>query len=190
MSERYASVCATGSRGGSKLDELFADFGDVHATDFRTWWKEKGAKLFGEPPAPDTVHVVKVDDVEDYSEAITSGQIALVSVPLFWDKKSILTAVRKLLVKKHPRKRGRRVSSEELSKSGALYKLQHYKSLEAIKRSLEVVEERRKGRKLKELAVGDEPISAVSRRERTGKTIIENVEKGLFPVTRKATVLR
>jgi hypothetical protein len=71
-----------------------------------------------------------------------------------------------------------------MNQSSALYKLRRYKSIEAIERMLDIVEKRRKGKKLKDLKKNkDEDASYVSRLERMGKNLIENVERGMFPVT-------
>lgn len=44
--EGYRSSCERG--GGGKYAGIYADFGDVHATDFWTWWRSH-SELFSEP---------------------------------------------------------------------------------------------------------------------------------------------
>lgn len=42
----YEETCANGE---GRFGELYKDFGDIHATNFAAWWKEKMWMLFGEP---------------------------------------------------------------------------------------------------------------------------------------------
>ena len=51
--EGYRETCAHGGSGA--YAEIFADFGDVHATDFWTWWR-KHSHIFAEPPIRQVRH--------------------------------------------------------------------------------------------------------------------------------------
>jgi len=57
----YRSVCERGGKG--RMACLFRDFGDVHATDFWTWWRSH-AELFAEP-RPRVVSVFDADERKD-----------------------------------------------------------------------------------------------------------------------------
>jgi len=43
----YEKTCANGGEG--RFGKLYKDFGDIHATNFAAWWKDKMWMLFGEP---------------------------------------------------------------------------------------------------------------------------------------------
>src|ERR1700676_4105430 len=50
--EGYRKTCEQGGNG--QYARLYADFGDIHASDFKGWWRtgDRGASLFAEPPLP------------------------------------------------------------------------------------------------------------------------------------------
>ena len=185
LSEDYEVVCRNKGKSNKKsLHELYSDFGDVFTDDFEKWWRERGEKLFGEPPAPINVKIVEFNNIEDYRVTIETGQTLLVAVPLFLTKRDIASSLRKLIAKQHSGTRGRSAVQERETKSKAKYKLRHYKGIEPIIRALEIVEKRRQGVLLKNLAKNtDEELSSISRVERMGKAIIKGVEKGQFPLT-------
>ncbi len=185
LSEAYQEVCSKkGKRSDLKLAQLYADFGDIFATEFEDWWKANGARLFGEPPAPMRVSALAFTNLHDYEETVQSGQTLLIAIPLFLTKREIAASVRKLVAKKHGGARGRSSVQDREEKSKAKYKLKHYKGIEPIIRSLEIVEKRRQGVLLKNLAKHpDEELPSISRMERMGKSIIKGVERGQFPLT-------
>ena len=88
-----------------ELAKLYADFGDVRGDDFKAWWTEdgRGAKLFSNPPAEETVRLLTTDE-----QAPTDGDRLVVSVPLNLPKKFILQRFRSLLDQNHKGKRGKR----------------------------------------------------------------------------------
>ena len=51
----YKKTCENGGNG--KYAELYADFGNVHEGTFKEWWTKdgRGARLFAEPPLPNSV---------------------------------------------------------------------------------------------------------------------------------------
>jgi len=74
----YRETCEQGGKGAYAA--LFADFGDVHATDFWTWWRAHN-HIFAEPP---------ISQVRDAELGETADERTLVlSVPL--DTKLSLT---------------------------------------------------------------------------------------------------
>ena len=185
LSEAYQQVCQSkGRTSNASLVKVYADFGDVFSQTFEVWWRANGARLFGEPPAPMTVRTLEADEVETIRDTVDKKQTLLVAIPLFLTKREIATAVRKIVAKNHSGKRGRSSVATRQAKSHALYKLKHFKGIDPIERALTVVEQKRAGVMMKTLMKENEDAPSVSRARRMGETIIKNVERGLFPVTR------
>lgn len=69
--EGYSRTCANGGKG--RYAKLFADFGDVHATDFWSWWRTH-SELFSEP-LPRQVEVVE-------ASSKCADNTVLITVPL------------------------------------------------------------------------------------------------------------
>jgi len=129
LSEDYEHVCEHKGRSGKPmLRNLYSDFGDVRGSKFQDWWRKHGAILFGEPPAPDRVTLLDANDLDQYRDALEKGHIAIIAIPLHWDKSSVSRALKDVLTKTHPhRKRGRPSKEISASVSGAKYKLLPYK---------------------------------------------------------------
>jgi hypothetical protein len=185
LSRKYKDVCwKQGKVDDAKLAQVYRDFGDVSSREFEPWWRERGAKLFGEPPAPMGVSLIDLGEIENYRASAQSGQVLLIAIPLFLTKREIKSAVGRIVKQNHPGKRGRSAVSTRTTMSKAKYKLQTYKSIDAIAGALEVVEQRQAGKLLREIGGDVEQNPSVSRQERMGKTLIKNAERGKFPVTR------
>ena len=101
-SDAYKKCCASGGKG--KLKNIYLNFGDVFAADFKTWWQsnERGAYLFAEQLPP---KMTLIDAVPDASLA---GQVLVVQVPLALPKRFLAAEFQKLLNLHHSGKRGRR----------------------------------------------------------------------------------
>ena len=101
-SEAYQKCCTSG--GGGKLKNIYQDFGDVFATDFKTWWQtdERGAFLFAEQ-LPPTFQPIKVIPNE-----VTMSQVMVLQVPMALPKRLLMAEFQKLLNAHHSGKRGRR----------------------------------------------------------------------------------
>ena len=101
-SDAYKKCCASG--GNEKLKTIFQDFGDVFATDFKTWWQsnERGAYLFAEqlPPKFQTIKVLP--------DEVTMNQVMVLQVPMALPKRLLMSEFQKLLNTHHAGKRGRR----------------------------------------------------------------------------------
>ena len=101
-SDAYKKCCA--SNGNGQLKSIYNDFGDVFATDFRSWWQKngRGAYLFAEhlPPVFQTVKAMPND--------VTMEQILLLQVPMALPKRLLMAEFQKLLNEHHLGKRGRR----------------------------------------------------------------------------------
>ena len=186
LSEGYRDVCTKqGKNCTEQWSKLYEDFGDVHASRFQDWWRERGERLFGEPASLAKVSLVTVVDIEELSEA----QAILIAIPRHLTKRQIATAVRRIVAKAHAGKRGRSTVATRHAQSQAKYKVNHFKSMAVIARALNIVEARPKDVLkrvlLKNLVRDDkEEITSVSRLEKMGRTIIAGVERGKFPITR------
>jgi hypothetical protein len=184
-SEKYQAACNNqGDIKDAKLSKLYEDFGNVLEGDFESWWRKNGERLFGEPPAPMSVRFVEFEDIESYRATVENQQTLLIAVPLFLTKREIASSVRKLVAKKHKGKKGRSSITTRTEKSQALYKLNHFKSMDVVIRAIETYEKRKSGSLLKELTKSGEEIQIASRFHRMGKNIIANVEKGFFPISK------
>ncbi|WP_408595587.1 hypothetical protein [Limnohabitans sp.] len=101
-SDAYRKCCESGGKG--KLKEIYQDFGDVFASDFKTWWQtnESGAYLFAEQLPP------KMTLIDAMPDASVAGQVLVVQVPLALPKRFLAAEFQKLLTAHHSGKRGRR----------------------------------------------------------------------------------
>ena len=77
--EGYRATCAAGGTGD--FAELYGDFGDVHSTDFWTWWRTHN-EIFAEPPVRQVRHAELNETADDTT--------VILSVPL--DTRLSLTA--------------------------------------------------------------------------------------------------
>lgn len=101
-SNAYRKCCASGGKG--KLKSIYQDFGDVFATDFKSWWQnnERGAYLFAEQLPP------KMTLIKEMPDATLAAQVLVVQVPLALPKRFLAAEFQKLLNAHHSGKRGRR----------------------------------------------------------------------------------
>lgn len=183
------------------MARLYRNFGDVFATDFRTWWLEedRGARLFAEPPAP--VWLRELRDVSEWDAAWTRDSVMVVAVPLYDTKQRLHKKFADLL--KHCQ--GRLSDGPKKRESNALYPAYPKFSVPAIKKMVLVCEMRadrpemtlaRIGEKLKLLPTAmpnpkDTPQAAsdkrntmaatVSRYLKKAKLMIDNAGCGRFP---------
>lgn len=127
--EDYIQCCNKNGKG--KLSKLYVDFGDVRGDDFKAWWSEnsRGADLFAEPRAEDSVRILKSGD-----KAIDSSDTLTLSFPLYFPKRYLERQFKAVLALHHNGKRGRQVA--KLSK--AKYKVKGQPNISAIKQALEV----------------------------------------------------
>ncbi len=195
----YALTCKRGGKG--KFSKLFADFGDVHAGDFKTWWTtdNRGAELFAEPKSVRELQLVKLDDLQGIAADPT---VAYVQVPLNLPKRFLKQEFAKLLLKHHQGKRGVRHARS----SKARYPVLGQPNMPALRITLQVYDLRKAEPNLKLWQIGErlrlfqmEQLPAagdtaltiankrnimaatVSRYLRKAEAMIENVGKGIFP---------
>jgi hypothetical protein len=109
--EDYKRCCETGGKG--KCAKLYADFGDVHATDFKTWWTtdNRGAELFAEPPTPDIRVLASMEEAIERER-----NWLLLDVPLNLPITHLVKKFRAILKKHHTSKRGVKYSNSTKAK--------------------------------------------------------------------------
>jgi len=195
-STAYKKCCASGGKG--KMKNIYQDFDDVFATDFKTWWQtnERGAYLFAEQLPP---KMIVIDEMPDAS---ISGQVLVLQVPLKLPKRLLMAEFQKLLNVHHSGKRGRRnnvsssarypvtghIDTDALQKCLRVYDMkvanpkmrlwQITQACKAIKRDAFIADGDTKG-----IITNKKLILAntASRIVKKAETIIKNVESGRFP---------
>ena len=127
----YKRCCKRGGTG--KHADLYDDFGDVHAVDFKTWWTEgnRGGELFAEPAAETVFSELTYEQTQQLNEW-NDEAVMVVLVPLTQSKRHIAKRFNTLLKKRHSGERGQRL----LSRSVALYPLATQFKIESLRDSL------------------------------------------------------
>ena len=205
----YKETCENGGNG--KYAELYADFGNVHERPFKEWWTKdgRGARLFAEPPLPNSVAALTSEEIEALPEDWDAGSLLIVAIPLNLPKRFIQQRLSKLLARHHKRKRGQRTFKE----SRARYRIAQQFTVLSLKKMLELYDlrksqpnlplweagqrfhlgaaltkdERNQGRGRDNYgAVHKKNVSAVaaSKKLKAAKSIIEGVGGGVFPAFR------
>ena len=203
--EGYKKTSARGGKGA--FSKLYANFGDVHASDFKTWWRGHGVYLFSEPPAPVGVWALTEEEVLELVGQGRDENTLIVAIPLDYKRRSITLALNKILTESNTRKRG----EKRTKTSKARYPLAQAFDVMALKATLACYDLRQANPNMplwqiaqevgvstrltaKELATQDATAkdkkfsmaSGVSRKLRHAEAIIDGVGKGVFP----ASILR
>ncbi len=195
-STSYEKCCASGGKG--KLKNIYQDFGDVFATDFKTWWQtnERGAYLFAEQLPP---KMIVIDEMPDAS---IFDQVLVLQVPLKLPKRLLMAEFQKLLNVHHSGKRGRRNNVS----SSARYPVTGHIDTDALQKCLRVYDMKIENPKMRLwqvtqackaikrdafIADGDTQgiitnkklilANTASRLVKKAEVIIKNVENGRFP---------
>jgi len=131
----YLACCESGGKG--ELSDLFTDFGDVRADDFKKWWigTNRGALLFGEKPLPDTLK--ELTTTEEWDSTWTPDKVMVVAVPMEMGKRDLQRYFGQLLKKRHKGERGRKALSDS-DASTARYPLMRNVTVRALERQLDV----------------------------------------------------
>jgi hypothetical protein len=193
--EGYRKCCENGGKG--QYSKLYRDFGDIHAVEFWTWWKERGQYLFSEP-VPLYVDRISVEDAGKLSE----NQI-LVSVPLTQSMAVTTRQLKRLLL---PLLKKQRI---EKKKSRAMYPVASKPILSALHQHLRIYDLHKANPKLPYHKIADlagiivetgytkSPSDdssadlkhlktmAIGRHINIAKAYIENVALGKFPYRTK-----
>ena len=197
----YRQTCEANGEGA--FAALYADFGDIHATDFRNWWNQRGLDLFAEPPAVRSVVIVRPGE---QSVNIGDPTLLVVAFPLSLPKRYLRQRFSALLKRHHTRKRGQQTAKE----SKAKYKVHSPPNVDALRRALVVYDLRVSNphMKLWEIALQAKVVGAAqvpkqsdtpgavrdkrricavtaSRYLRHAKLLIENVGDGIFPMNKR-----
>ena len=134
-SKSYERCCKLGGKRGVGR-KIYKDFGDVFASEFRTWWHEnkRGESLFAEQPAP--LHLAELDDATQWDAGWTKDHVMVIAVPLFESRRRLQSKFAKLLQHRHEGQVG--VPSKDRSR--AVRKIYGKFNLLALKTTLEVYE--------------------------------------------------
>lgn len=131
-STAYRRCCEAGGTG--ELAAIYADFGDVFADDFKTWWttEDRGVRLFAEQVSA---------RLEVITEMPSSGsdQVLVVQVPLTLPKRFLSSQFQKLLDQHHTGKRGKRHNAA----SSAMYPVTGHVDIVALQKCLRVYDTKR-----------------------------------------------
>ena len=201
--EGYRQTCE--DDGVGKYGKLYADFGDVHGVDFKTWWNtgERGARLFAEPGVVVTVSELSSADIFKMKDSWDDASQIIIAIPLAFPKRAIIKRIREILKKRHVRKRGQRLMKE----SKALYPISAQFNFHSLKTALDVYDLHSQKRGLKQWEIAQElrftttlkenelgkrgsagatdkkaaMSVAVSRKLAQAKRIIDGVGRGQFP---------
>lgn len=99
--EGYKRTCQQGGKG--RFAKLYEDFGDVHTTDFKTWWKERAVALFSEPEKEKLFALIE-DQIPQ--EDIDNPNLLFIQVPLNLPIRTLKQRFDGLLKKYHQGKQG------------------------------------------------------------------------------------
>lgn len=103
-SESYKRCCERNGRGlGGRV---YKHFGDVFATDFRTWWLDgnRGERLFALPAAPEHLH--ELASAAEWNTEWTRDYVMVIAVPMFESKRRLQSKFAILLKHRHAGKPG------------------------------------------------------------------------------------
>ena len=149
----YKKVCdSRGEQGSASLKKLYKYFGNVHMSNFRDWWRDKGAYLFAEDRPENEVKRIASKD-----ELIDDPSILNIQIPLEFSKRDISRLVNKIIKKHHSGKRGQRKTDKD---STALFKVKGRVNYSALRKTLYVYDQvmQRKETGLTYWQIGNNPI--------------------------------
>jgi hypothetical protein len=107
----YKRTCQQGGRG--RYAKLYGDFGDVHATDFKTWWKGHGGDLFSEPLKEKQFALVEGHiDPDDFA----NPNLLFLQVPLNLPIRTLTQKFAAMIRNHHLGRRGIRYARDSLAK--------------------------------------------------------------------------
>lgn len=199
--DAYKICCEKGGQG--ELAKLYADFGDVHAMDFKQWWTEnnRGGILFTEQVAEDILRELNPEQAASLG-TWNRTDFMVVLVPLSQPKRHLTKRFTTLLKHRHEGARGKRM----LAKTTAMYKLAGQFTIESLRATLKAYDLRQENPKMPLWRVALEAgLAKTVQKERAGsiyepdadqknalnvaasralkraKAMIANTAKGIFP---------
>ena len=127
----YKKCCE--QNGAGRLAALYADFGNVHALDFKSWWSDgnRGGRLFAEPEEKVLLSELTHEQLVQFGEWNTDA-VMVVVVPLTQNKRHLTKRFSVLLKKRHGGARGKRL----LSQSAATYPLKSQFKIASLRAAL------------------------------------------------------
>lgn len=196
-SENYLRTCESGGKEG--LIDLYEDFGDVREITFKDWWTQnsRGYFLFSEPSVDEIVRVI------GEGEIVPSPKIGIcVLLPLNLPKKHLKTKINKLLLKHHDGRAGIQNSRHSFAK----YRVSTRPYVGKLEKLLQLYDLKKSNPNLRLWQIGNECpnylkahkirsndteavmrdkknvlAASVKRHLTQAHSLIEKVEKGIFP---------
>ena len=196
-SENYSRTCESGGKEG--LIDLYEDFGDGRDITFKDWWTQnsRGYFLFSEPSVDEIVRVI------GEGEIVPSPKIGIcVLLPLNLPKKHLKTKINKLLLKHHDGRAGIQNSRHSFAK----YRVSTRPYVGKLEKLLQLYDLKKSNPNLRLWQIGNECpnylkahkiksndteavmrdkknvlAASVKRHLTQAHSLIEKVEKGIFP---------
>ncbi len=137
LSQKYKECCQNEGKG--ELSEMYKDFGDIYATDFKTWWQtgNRGINLFGEE-LMDKIRVVKNAEGLNLNEGILT-----INIPIDLPKTFIINELNKILDKAG--KKSAKLQTPDINKvSTAKYQIVGKSTQQSLERSFAIYTNKQK----------------------------------------------
>jgi len=134
LNEDYKATCAANGEG--KCAALYADFGDIYNTDFKSWWQSH-VELFAEKRSKYGMHIAKsANELAPFDDA----DVVNLTVPLTWTRRTLKARFAAVILSKiEESKRGVYVEG-----SDAAYKLSGKWHVQALATAYQVYLQRHK----------------------------------------------
>ena len=137
LNQKYKECCENEGKG--ELSEMYKDFGDIYATDFKTWWQtgNRGINLFGEE-LMDKIRVVKKAEDLNFDKGILT-----INIPIDLPKTFIINELNKILDKAG--KKSAKLQTPDINKvSTAKYQIVGKSSQQSLERSFSIYTNKQK----------------------------------------------
>jgi hypothetical protein len=123
----YKNCCLKNGKG--KLSSLYADFGNIFDTDFKTWWQQdnKGTYLFAEEVP---LECKLISEISDHS----NNDVLFLQIPLALPKRFLTQKFSKILKIHHKGRAGIRTNLQSTAK----YPIKGHIDISALQKCLEV----------------------------------------------------
>jgi len=180
-----------------RAESLPADFGDVHTTEFETWWRDplRGFELFCEQPKDKFVREIEDVGGDDFSKRDDESFVYL-EVPITKDYAQLMAELERYVATKQ-----KELGSDAIISTARFPVVGKYE-YEGLKTCLKAYDYSQQGLKRWEIAVkmkkafmkdynpkvrlshpkdNESAIRSISRMIQRAKKIIHNVENGVFP---------